>query len=99
MTDIIGRCLQQMKGTYHADTRTMPRLRQQPTASILRYRRSRGSGLHLPKPLAMRPFPPDVKSIDAAFADHLRTAHRPGQTSEDFSQAAARVVREATENK
>jgi hypothetical protein len=46
------------------------------------------------------PFPPEVwPSIDAAFSEHLRKAHKPGQTSEDFSQAALRVVREATEDK
>ena len=34
-------------------------------------------------------FPPDVKpSIDAAFVDHLRKAHKPGQTSEDMNQGA-----------
>jgi hypothetical protein len=44
------------------------------------------------------PFPPDAPpSQDEAFAEHVRRAHRPGQTSEDFSQAAFRVVREATE--
>jgi len=44
------------------------------------------------------PFPPDVKpSMSVAFADHLSKAHKPGQTTEDFSQAAARIVREATE--
>jgi len=46
------------------------------------------------------PFPPDVKpSQDEAFVTHVRKAHRPGQTTEDSSQAAVRVVREATENK
>jgi hypothetical protein len=46
------------------------------------------------------PFPPDEPSLrDEAFAKHVRKAHRPGQTSEDFSQAALRVVREATEDK
>jgi len=44
------------------------------------------------------PFQPDEKpSMSVAFAEHLSKAHRPGQTSEDFSQAAVRVVREATE--
>jgi hypothetical protein len=46
------------------------------------------------------PFPADIKpSMSVAFADHLRKAHKPGQTTEDVNQAAARVVREATENK
>jgi len=46
------------------------------------------------------PFPPDVQpSIDVAFTEHLMKAHKPGQTTEDSSQAALRVVREATENK
>jgi hypothetical protein len=46
------------------------------------------------------PFPPDAKpSRDEAFAAHVVKTHRPGQTSEDFSQAALRVVREATEDK
>jgi hypothetical protein len=44
------------------------------------------------------PFSSDVKpSLDVAFADHLRKTHKPGQTTEDASQAALRVVREATE--
>jgi hypothetical protein len=33
------------------------------------------------------PFPLDDKpSVDEAFAQHVRQAHRPGQTSEDLSQ-------------
>lgn len=44
------------------------------------------------------PFAADVKpSLSAAFAEHLLKAHKPGQTTEDFSQAAVRVVREATD--
>jgi hypothetical protein len=44
------------------------------------------------------PFPPDAKpSQDEAFAEHAVRGRRPGQTSEDFSHAAVRVVREATE--
>ena len=44
------------------------------------------------------PFFPDTQpSKSEAFAEHLRKAHKPGQTSEDFSQAAVRVVKEATE--
>jgi hypothetical protein len=44
------------------------------------------------------PFPPDVEpSVDRAFADHLLKAHKPVQKSEDVNQAAARIVREATE--
>jgi hypothetical protein len=44
------------------------------------------------------PFEPDVKpSMSVAFSDHLSKAHKPGQTTEDFNQAAARVVRESTE--
>jgi hypothetical protein len=46
------------------------------------------------------PFQTDVRpSMSVAFAEHLRKAHLPGQTTEDSSQAALRVVREATENK
>lgn len=31
------------------------------------------------------PFPPDEPLVrDKAFTDHVRKAHRPGQTSEDF---------------
>ena len=46
------------------------------------------------------PFPKDVRpSLSVAFAEHLLKAHQPGQTTEDSSQAALRVVREATENK
>ena len=46
------------------------------------------------------PFPADVRpSLSVAFAEHLLKAHQPGQTTEDSSQAALRVVREATENK
>ena len=37
------------------------------------------------------PFQPDVHpSMSVAFADHLDEAHKPGQTSEDVSQAGAR---------
>ena len=44
------------------------------------------------------PFEPDVHpTMSVAFSDHLRKAHKPGQTSEDFNQAAARVVRESTD--
>jgi hypothetical protein len=44
------------------------------------------------------PFPAEVHpSISVAFAEHLLKAHKPGQTSEDASQAAVRMVREATE--
>lgn len=40
--------------------------------------------------ICMMPFPSDAKSsVDEAFAKHVIKAHRPGQTSEDFSQAAA----------
>ena len=46
------------------------------------------------------PFPRDAHpSPNVAFAQHLVKAHQPGQTTEDSSQAARRVVREATENK
>src|SRR5271167_4986969 len=46
------------------------------------------------------PFPTDVHpSMSVAFAEHLLKAHQPGQTTEDSSQAALRIVREATENK
>jgi hypothetical protein len=45
------------------------------------------------------PFPGDIHpSMSVAFADHLSKAHQPGQTSEDANQAAARIVRETTEN-
>jgi hypothetical protein len=45
------------------------------------------------------PFQPDVQpSMSVAFADHLSEAHKPGQTTEDVNQAAARVVREATKD-
>ena len=44
------------------------------------------------------PFQPDVQpSMSVAFADHLSEAHKPGQTTEDVNQAAARIVRETTE--
>ena len=36
--------------------------------------------------------------MSIAFAEHLAKAHKPGQTSEDANQAAARIVREATES-
>lgn len=40
-------------------------------------------------------FPADVKlSMTVAFAEHLLKAHKPGQTSEDVNQAAARIVRD-----
>jgi hypothetical protein len=44
------------------------------------------------------PFPPATPAVEAAFAEHLRKAHVPGQTSEDVNQAAFRVVREATKD-
>lgn len=37
-------------------------------------------------------------SIHAAFAEHLNRVHEPGQMTEDFDQAAARIVRETTKN-
>jgi hypothetical protein len=44
------------------------------------------------------PFSPDAKpSIHEAFAQHVINAHKPGQTTEDFSQAAARAAKEATD--
>lgn len=36
-------------------------------------------------------------TLKRSFAGHLRMAHKPGQTSEDFSQAAVRIARETTE--
>jgi hypothetical protein len=45
------------------------------------------------------PFSTDEPDMESAFAEHVRKAHKPGQTTEDSSQAALRVVREATENK
>ncbi len=45
------------------------------------------------------PLLPQVEvSIDAVFAEHVRTAHQPANTSEDVNQAAARMVRETTES-
>jgi hypothetical protein len=35
--------------------------------------------------------------MTVAFAEHLLKAHMPGQKTEDVNQAAARIVREATE--
>jgi hypothetical protein len=44
------------------------------------------------------PFPEDAKpSMSVAFAEHLMKVHQSGQTSEDFSQAPVRVVRESPE--
>ena len=44
------------------------------------------------------PFPADVHpSMSVALAEHLSKAHKPGQTTVDVNQAAARIVREATE--
>jgi len=42
-------------------------------------------------------FEDGVHSIEAAFAQHVSAHHKPGQTSEDANQAAARIVRETTE--
>lgn len=39
------------------------------------------------------------RSLSADFESHVKRLHYPGQTSEDSSQAALRVVREATEDK
>jgi hypothetical protein len=45
-------------------------------------------------------FPSDSQpSVNEAFAHHVSKAHKRGQTMEDFSQAAVRIVREATEDK
>jgi hypothetical protein len=45
------------------------------------------------------PFPPDTDpSPYVAFAEHVLKAHQPGQTSEDFSQAAVRIVKESTDH-
>jgi hypothetical protein len=39
------------------------------------------------------PFPEDAPpSIEEAFAEHVRRAHRPGMTSEDLSRAAKMIV-------
>ena len=44
------------------------------------------------------PFQPDEKpSMSVAFEEHLSKAHKSDRTSEDFSQAGVRRVREATE--
>lgn len=44
------------------------------------------------------PFVHDINpTMSEAFAEHVRKAHRPGQTTEDVNQAAARIVRETTE--
>jgi hypothetical protein len=44
------------------------------------------------------PFPSEAKpSQEGAFAEHVRKAHRPGQTSEYLSYAAGRIARETTE--
>jgi hypothetical protein len=46
------------------------------------------------------PFLKDVRpSPSVAFAEHLLKDHQPDQKTEDSSQAALRVVPEATENK
>jgi hypothetical protein len=46
------------------------------------------------------PFQQDVKpSMSVAFAEHLLKAHKPGQTSKDVNEAAARIVGEATDSK
>jgi hypothetical protein len=43
------------------------------------------------------PFPSDIgASLTKAFAEHVITNHRPGQTSEEVNQAAARIVKETT---
>jgi predicted small metal-binding protein len=45
------------------------------------------------------PFQADEKpSVSVAFAEHLMKAHKPGQTSEDVNQAAARIASETTES-
>jgi hypothetical protein len=43
------------------------------------------------------PFPSDAQpTLDKAFAEHVKTNHRPGQTTEDINQAAAQIVGETT---
>jgi DNA-binding helix-hairpin-helix protein with protein kinase domain len=37
------------------------------------------------------------RSLSEDFANHVQRLHKPGQTAEDVNQAAARIVREATE--
>jgi hypothetical protein len=37
------------------------------------------------------------RSLSEDFANHVKRLHQPGQTSEDFSQAAFRAVKEATD--
>jgi hypothetical protein len=39
------------------------------------------------------PFPSDAQpALYKAFAEHVKTNHRPGQTTEDINEAAARIV-------
>src|ERR1017187_1433536 len=79
--------------------------RDTPAAFVCRWRSKTLLGLRAPVRADLKrcsvcghPFEPDVQpSMSVAFSDHLSKAHRPGQTSEDFSQAAVRVVKEATE--
>lgn len=44
-------------------------------------------------------FATESPSVSVRFARHVLAHHKPGQTSEDVNQAAARIVREATETK
>jgi hypothetical protein len=39
------------------------------------------------------------RSLSDDFASHVKRLHYPGQTTQDSSQAALQVVREATEDK
>jgi hypothetical protein len=46
------------------------------------------------------PFSQDHEdSLAETFKEHVQSFHNPGQTKEDASQAAARVVKEATEDR
>jgi hypothetical protein len=51
-------------------------------------------------PICNMPFSPsDKPPMQEVLENHIEKQHRPGQKSEDSSQAALRIVRGATENK
>ena len=81
-------------------TRTAEELRKKHAEKALREAHLIDDGQLKRCSVCKYPFSSDVKpSLTVAFAEHLLKAHAPGQTSEGFNQAAARIVRETTEDR
>jgi hypothetical protein len=98
----IGRCVSQHLGIAFGNEGWLCSSNTDPLASRSGRRKLRGMAKSSPAPylandhglkrcsLCGYPFDLDVKpSMSEAFAEHLRKAHAPGQSSEDFNQAIA----------